>query len=139
MLTTQNKLIKYSDHLGISGSVFCLIHCIITSGVLIFSTASSHMDHHHNHHHVFDAWAVIDLSMIVISGLAIYWATHECSIKIKKSMWFLFSIYALSMILKYVGYEPLGITIISYASSFGLIVFHLINLRQKHKNSCSCL
>lgn len=138
MLTIQNKLIKYSDHIGVSGSFFCLIHCIITSGVLILSTASSHIQHHHDHHHLFDAWAIIDLSMVLISGLAIHWATSKSTLRTKKIMWIIFAVYALSMLFKYVGFEPLGITIISYTSSLGLIVFHLINLKHKHNKSCAC-
>lgn len=96
MLTTH-KIFKYSDHIGISGSLLCLIHCILTSGILILSTTASHMHHHgqhHGHHHHLDLWGWIDLSMIAVSGLAIYGASRGISLKIKRIMWLVFSIYA---------------------------------------------
>lgn len=137
-MSVQHKLIRYSDHIGISGSVFCLIHCIITSGVLILSTAGSHLHHHdlHDHHHAFDIWAIIDLSMILISGLAIFWATSKSSLKTKRTMWIIFTIYALTMLLKYIGMETMGITILSYASSFSLIGFHLFNISNRQSACC---
>ena len=139
-MNSSQTIFKYSDQIGISGSLLCLIHCFITSGVLILSTTASHMhnhSHHHGHHHHLDFWGWIDITMILVSGLAIYGATRDSSLNTRHMMWLIFSVYAASMISKYFGFEPLGLTLVSYLSSFSLIGFHLVNLWRKHK-SCAC-
>lgn len=140
MKNSASTITKYADHIGASGSFFCLIHCILTSGILIASTAGAHMhaDGQLHHHHHLDLWGIIDLSMILISGLAIHWATKPSEILVKQVMWGIYLVYALTMLGKYVGIENQITTLISYSASFALIGFHLWNLKRKHSASCNC-
>ncbi|NME67866.1 MerC domain-containing protein [Flammeovirga aprica] len=132
----QKRFIKYTDQIGITGSFVCLVHCIITSGIMIGSSVISHSSHHHHEHiHQLDIWGIIDISMIVVSGIAVYFSTKKCSSKETRShiMWGSYLVYSLSMISKYFGFEPAWLSIISYAMSFVLIGSHLMNLKEcKH-------
>lgn len=139
----RQQVAKYADQIGFTGSLFCLIHCILTSGVIVISSAVSHMDdHHHDHAHTLDIWGFLDITMIIISGVAVYFAVKKTKSNIlKNGMWLFYSVYASSMMMKYVGYEPLWLAILSYGASIGLIVSHLINLKQTHtkqKEVCTC-
>ena len=129
------KISKYADQIGISGSAICLVHCILTSGIMILSTTASHLHCGHHHSHELDLWGFIDLSMIFISGIAVYFASKKAHAPILKNlMWFSYLIYAITMSSKFAGFEPVWLTIISYLASFLLIGAHLYNL--KHGHSC---
>ncbi|NLR94485.1 MerC domain-containing protein [Flammeovirga agarivorans] len=135
MYALKREFIRYTDQIGITGSFVCLVHCIITSGVMIGSSFLSHSTHHHHDHihhiHQLDIWGMIDLSMIVISGMAVYFSTLKCSAQSlqNKLMWGSYIIYALSMISKYIGFEPVWLSGLSYAMSFMLIGLHLRNIK----------
>ncbi|KXX67971.1 MerC domain-containing protein [Flammeovirga sp. SJP92] len=136
MYTLKREFIKYTDQIGITGSFICLIHCIITSGVMIGSSIISHSSHHHHHDHIhqLDIWGIIDLSMIVISGIAVYFSTKKCSSSEARSivMWVSYIVYSVCMLSKYFGFEPLWLSILSYTMSFVLIGSHLMNLKKCH-------
>ncbi|TRX67714.1 MerC domain-containing protein [Flammeovirga kamogawensis] len=127
----QDKVTQYADQIGFTGSLFCLIHCILTSGVIVVSSAMSHVHEAHSHAHQIDFWGILDLSMIAISGIAVWFAsrkTHTPSLKF--GMWTSYMVYAVTMLIKYVGYEPTWLAVTSYVASLLLIACHLINLRQ---------
>ncbi|NME70680.1 MerC domain-containing protein [Flammeovirga aprica] len=141
----RHQISKYADQIGFTGSLFCLIHCILTSGVIVISSAVSHMDGHdhgHDHAHTLDLWGFLDISMILVGGIAVYFAVKKTkSDFLKNGMWLFYLIYASSMMMKYVGYEPLWLAIVSYAASTGLILSHLYNLKLTHtkqKEVCTC-
>lgn len=138
----QQQISKYADQIGFTGSLFCLIHCILTSGIIVVSSAVSHIDEHAHHSHVLDFWGYLDISMIIISGLAVYFAVRKThSDFLKKSMWIFYLLYAVSMLVKYIGYEPMWLALLSYAASFGLIISHLVNLKLTHTKQpdvCTC-
>ncbi|WP_172826924.1 MerC domain-containing protein [Flammeovirga sp. SJP92] len=139
----RQNIVKYADQIGFTGSLFCLIHCILTSGIIVISSAVSHSgEHHHDHAHTLDVWGVLDITMILISGVAVFFATKKTkSDLLRNGMWLFYTVYAFSMMVKYVGYEPLWLAIVSYGASIGLIVSHLINLKQTHTKQsevCTC-
>lgn len=134
MFSIKKEFIKYTDQIGITGSFICLIHCIITSGLMIGSSFLSHASHHHGHHHHYlDIWGIIDISMILVSGIAVYFSTQKCHEQLMKSvMWVSYIIYSLTMLVKYIGFEPTWLSILSYTMSFVLIGGHFINLKKCH-------
>lgn len=136
MFSIKKEFIKYTDQIGITGSFICLVHCIITSGFMIGSSILSHTSPHHGHHHYLDIWGIIDLSMIAISGGAVYFSTKKCNDLLHKyMMWVSYSIYALTMLLKYFGIEPTWLCIVSYTMSFILIGGHIINIKKECSHS----
>lgn len=138
----KQKLSQYADQIGFTGSLFCLIHCILTSGVIVVSSAVSHIDEHEHHSHVLDIWGYLDISMIIISGIAVYFAARKTfSEPLKMIMWSFYCLYAASMLVKYTGYEPMWLAVLSYVASFGLIISHLVNLKLTHTKQpevCTC-
>ena len=122
------------DQIGLSGSLICLVHCIATSGFLLYTTVAAHSHHHgHHHHHSLDFWGWMELGLLLMAGIAVYLTTRCVSQNKRRLMWTLFCIFFLTMISKYLGFEPLWLSLVSYASSFGLILAHLSNLKgHKH-------
>ncbi|MBD0404850.1 MerC domain-containing protein [Flammeovirga sp. EKP202] len=140
MYLLKKEFIRYTDQIGITGSFICLVHCIITSGVMIGSSIVSlsahHHGHDHGHHHHLDFFGILDISMILVSGIAVYFASQKSHDPLLKNiMWGSYSLYSVSMLVKYIGFEPTWITVVSYSMSLVLIGCHLINLKS-HK-SCS--
>ncbi|OHX67656.1 MerC domain-containing protein [Flammeovirga pacifica] len=141
MKSLNNRIEKYADQIGFTGSLFCLIHCILTSGVIIFSSAVSHMHegHDHSHAHSLDFFGMLDISMVLIGGIAVYFASKKTHVKwMKVGMWLSYLVYATTMLVKYAGFEPMWLAIISYTASFSLIALHLMNLKKAHSNEHSC-
>ena len=133
IMRLQERISKYADQIGISGSAICLVHCILTSGIMILSTTASHLHCDHHHSHVLDFWGMIDLSMILISGIAVYFASKKTHNRtLKQMMWVAYVTYAITMSSKFLGFEPAWLTIVSYLASFLLIGTHLYNLRYGH-------
>ncbi|NLR89577.1 MerC domain-containing protein [Flammeovirga agarivorans] len=133
----QIKLEKYADQIGFTGSFFCLVHCILTSGLIFISSTVSHIHdgHDHDHGHVFDFWGVLDISMILVGGVAVYFASKKTHSKpIKWGLWLSYLVYATSMLIKYVGFEPVWLAVLSYTASFALIALHLANLKFSHSS-----
>ncbi|KXX67625.1 MerC domain-containing protein [Flammeovirga sp. SJP92] len=134
MNTLKKEFYRYTDQIGITGSFICLIHCIITSGLMIGSTVMSNASHHHEHahHHTLDVWGMIDLSMVVVSGIAVYFSTLKSTDEEfqNKLMWATYIVYSFCMLSKYMGFEPVGLTYLSYLMSFSLIGMHTVNLKR---------
>ncbi|NLR89755.1 MerC domain-containing protein [Flammeovirga agarivorans] len=128
MCTIKETLRKKSDQIGITGSFICLVHCMLTSGLIIGSSLMQH-GHEHHHHHTLDFWGFVDLSMILVSGVAVYFTTKKCQHHLHaKVMWIVYLLYVITCILKYFGFEPMWLSILSYTASIALISLHLKNL-----------
>ncbi|OHX66773.1 MerC domain-containing protein [Flammeovirga pacifica] len=135
MCSFKNTLEKNSDQIGITGSLICLVHCILTSGIILGSSFISHHAHHGHHHHTFDFWGIVDLSMILVSGVAVYFATRKCLKHThSKLMWVCYLAYLASTISKYLGFEPLELSLLSYAASISLIGLHIKNIYKARKS-----
>ncbi|ANQ50904.1 MerC domain-containing protein [Flammeovirga yaeyamensis] len=135
------RLERYADQIGFTGSLFCLIHCILTSGVIIFTSALSHAHegHDHAHSHTMDFFGVLDISMVLIGGIAVYFASRKSCIRwMKVGMWMSYLVYATTMLVKYAGFEPMWLAVISYSASFSLIALHFMNMKKTHGKDHSC-
>ncbi|MFC5410053.1 MerC domain-containing protein [Larkinella bovis] len=111
---------RKADYIGISGSVLCIIHCLITPVLLVSSSFLTNDT-------VRVGFLSLDYLFIGVNMLAIYFTTrHFTTPTIKYSLWFFLSVFAVAILLEDVSesFEYLG-----YAASLGLILTHLTNIR----------
>ena len=114
-----------ADYVGITGSILCIIHCLITPILLVTSNVFQH-----------DALRVgylsLDYVFIGVNIVAVYFATrHYAAPAVRVALWSFLTVFAVAVLLEDVNsfFEYLG-----YAASFGLVSTHLINIRQ-HRQS----
>lgn len=116
-------LSRKADYVGITGSVLCIIHCLITP-VLLMSTALLQDEH------LRFGYLSLDYIFIGVNIVAVYFATrHYAPPAIKKSLWSFLTLFAVAIFLEDVDpvFEYIG-----YLASAGLVISHLFNIRQ-HK------
>ena len=117
---------QYADQIGITGATLCLIHCILTSAVAIFSASLSHT---HSHSYSWSMWTLFDIVLMFISVVAVIFAARMSSVKIiKLSLWFFLLTFVVATFGKSLV-ENHWLEYISYLASFGLIATHIVNLR----------
>lgn len=114
-----------ADYVGITGSVLCVIHCLITPVLLVTSNVLQH-----------DALRVgylsLDYVFIGVNIVAVYFATrHYAAPAVRVSLWSFLTVFAVAVVLEDMNpfFEYLG-----YAASFGLVITHLVNIRQHRQN-----
>lgn len=111
---------RKADYIGISGSVLCIIHCLITPILLVSSSFLANDT-------VRVGYLSLDYIFIGVNIVAVYFATrHFTTPAIKIGLWFFLSVFAVAIILEDVSetFEYLG-----YAASLGLVLTHLTNIR----------
>ncbi|AQG82436.1 MerC domain-containing protein [Spirosoma montaniterrae] len=117
-------LSRKADYIGITGSVLCVVHCLITP-VLLMTTALLQNEQ------LRFGYLSLDYVFIGVNVIAVYFATrHHASPAIKRALWSFLLIFAAAIVLEDVNeaFEYLG-----YAASAGLVITHLINIRQHQK------
>jgi MerC mercury resistance protein len=125
----RNYLIEKSDLIGISASLLCTIHCVITpiffmAKPLMYASHNHSHDHgHHGHDH---AWAALDYVFLVIAFFAVlltsYHAHHP---KIKIGLWIGWALLTTGILTEMSG-EVIG-SYIMYVGSATLIALHWWN------------
>ncbi len=117
-----------ADYVGITGSILCIIHCIVTP-ILAVSSSLLFKDS------LLEGMHLLGYIFILINGVAVYYATrHSHSARLNQFLWVAFSIFAASIVLEEVS-EVFHYT--GYLGSFLLIVGHSLNLyicRREHKH-----
>jgi hypothetical protein len=109
-----------ADYIGISGSVLCIIHCLITPVLLVSSSFLTNDT-------VRVGFLSLDYIFIGINILAVYFATrHFTTPVIKISLWFFLTVFAVAILLEDVSET---FEYIAYAASLGLVLTHLTNIR----------
>lgn len=115
-----DSLDKKADYIGITGSVLCMIHCLITPMLLMTSSLLKH-----------DTFRIgylsLDYVFIGVNIVAVYFATrHYASPIIRVCLWGFLSLFTVAILLEDVSelFEYLG-----YLASAGLVVSHLFNIR----------
>jgi len=111
---------KRADYIGITGSVLCMIHCLITPVLLMTSALLAD-----------DALRIgylsLDYVFIGVNMVAVYFATrHNISPAIKLSLWSFLGLFTIAILLEDVSevFEYVG-----YAASMGLVITHFFNIR----------
>lgn len=118
-------LSRKADYVGITGSVLCLIHCLLTP-VLLMTTAVMRDDH------LRVGFLSLDYVFIGINIVAVYFATRSgVSMAVKRALWGFLFLFTTAILLEDVNeaFQLLG-----YAASAGLIVTHLVNIRQHRRH-----
>lgn len=116
-----------ADYIGITGSVLCIIHCIITP-VIAVSSSLLFKDS------LVEGMHLLGYLFILINGIAVYFATRNGhSDKLNRFLWAAFALFAISIVMEEFNevFHYLG-----YLGSFLLIVGHSLNLyicRRDHK------
>ncbi|MBD2703014.1 MerC domain-containing protein [Spirosoma sp. BT702] len=116
---------RKADYIGITGSVLCIIHCLITPMLLM--TTSFFQDDQ-----LRIGFLSLDYVFIIVNIIAVYFATrHYAPLGIKRALWGFLILFAFAIVLEDVNeiFEYLG-----YAASAGLVVTHLLNIRQHRLN-----
>lgn len=114
-------LSRKADYVGITGSVLCIIHCLVTP-VLLMTTAVLHDEH------LRVGYLSLDYAFIGVNIIAVYFATKSASSPaIRKALWGFVALFAVGILLEDAG--P-AFRLIGYAASAGLIMTHLLNIRQ---------
>jgi hypothetical protein len=111
---------RKADYMGITGSVLCIIHCLITPLLLISSTLLTDRT-------LRIGFLSLDYVFIVINVIAVYFATRRGIQQfIKAGLWGFLGLFAGSLLLEEVHevFEYLA-----FAASAGLIWMHVLNLR----------
>ncbi|GAA4846248.1 MerC domain-containing protein [Algivirga pacifica] len=130
---------KYADYIGITGSTICLIHCIGTSGLMLFSSLVPGMHEHHQgvHEHHLDFWGMVDVFMLALTALAVVWAsksTHHGGVKLL--LWVFLFLFMVATLIKYTAFTMQWIEVTAWMASFGLIATHLYNLYLCRRGVC---
>lgn len=114
---------SYSDYLGIASATICLIHCL-AGPVVLGATAHAH-DGHAAHWLADHRWDYFFLLL----GLAAVWysARHTAHRAMKVLLWLTYAFLAASILLETQAWI---FRYLVYGASAGLIVAHLLNLRQ---------
>jgi len=114
-------LSRKADYLGITGSALCLIHCLVTP-ILLMTTTVLHDGH------LRIGYLSLDYVFIGVNTAAVYFATRSVgSSIIKKALWGFLTLLVVAITLEDVNDT---FRLMGYAASAGLIVTHLINVRQ---------
>ncbi len=110
-----------ADYVGITGSILCIIHCLITPVLLVTSNILQHDT-------LRVGYMSLDYVFIGVNIVAVYFATrHYAAPAVRVALWSCLTVFAVAILLEDVNpaFEYLG-----YAASFGLVTTHLINIRQ---------
>lgn len=113
-------LSRKADYIGITGSVLCIIHCLVTP-VLLMSTSLLTDDTFRV------GFLSLDYVFIGINIIAVFFATrHFASPLVKTCLWSFLSLFTVAILLEDVSpvFEYLG-----YFASAGLAITHLVNIR----------
>ena len=112
---------KKADYIGITGSVLCIIHCI-TAPILVMTAGLFHDDT------LRMGFLGLDYVFIAVNIAAVYFATrHHTSLAIRTALWSFLVLFTVALLL-----EDISKTFdyLAYVASAGLVVTHLVNLRQ---------
>lgn len=114
-----------ADYIGITGSILCLIHCLITPVLLVTSTLLKD-------EFVRTSYLSLDYVFIAVNIVAVYTATRHAPASIRTSLWGFLTLFAVCIILEDVS--PV-FEYAAYVASLGLVGSHLYNIwycRMRH-------
>ncbi|GAB3271149.1 hypothetical protein GCM10027347_42250 [Larkinella harenae] len=124
MATSYNK----ADVIGITGSVLCIIHCLITPVLLISSTLLTDRT-------LRIGFLSLDYVFILVNIVAVFFATRRASQSyIRIGLWTFLGLFAGALLLEDIheSFEYLAFT-----ASAGLIAMHILNLRSHQHHHAS--
>ena len=121
VLMKTEFLSRKADLVGITGSVLCLIHCLVTP-VLLMTTAVMQDEQ------LRIGFLSLDYVFISVNIVAVYFATKaNISPSIKLALWGFLALFTVAILLEDVNET---FQLLSYAASAGLVLTHVVNIRQ---------
>ncbi|MDW7691435.1 MerC domain-containing protein [Flammeovirgaceae bacterium SG7u.111] len=122
----KERLLKYADLIGISGSVLCLIHCLAVPIIALFSAGLTSA---HQHLGVGN-----DIIFMFVCLVAVYFAVRTAaSSSIKIALWVFMGTFFISMSLGRNFHELEWMEYLAHISTLGLIITHIVNIKEKKK------
>jgi hypothetical protein len=116
----MDSMRQKADFLGISGSILCIVHCLVTPFLVMAGTFSGAEA-------IKMGFLSLDYAFILVNIFAVYHATkHHSTLRIRASLWGFLVLFTCAILLEeqHQVFEYLG-----YAASIGLVVSHIVNLR----------
>lgn len=114
-------LSRKADYIGITGSVLCLVHCLVTP-LLLMTTTLMHDEH------LRIGFLSLDYIFIGVNIVAVYFATKSNgSPVIRRALWSFLALFTVAILLEDVHR---AFQLITYIASAGLVLTHLVNIRQ---------
>ncbi|QJD77055.1 MerC domain-containing protein [Spirosoma rhododendri] len=117
-----------ADYVGITGSVLCIIHCLLTP-VLVMTSALL------NYESLRVGFLSLDYLFIGINVIAVWSAARCATGLIRWALGGFLALFAVGLLLE--GQSEL-FEYVAYAASAGLVVTHLINIRQGRTTHAHC-
>lgn len=108
-----------ADYVGITGSILCIIHCLVTPLLVMTSTLL-------NHDTLRIGFLSLDYLFIGVNIVAVWSASRHTSRRIAIALWSFLILFATGLLLEDV-HE--GFAYLAYAASLGLVITHLTNIR----------
>ncbi|WP_019988429.1 MerC domain-containing protein [Rudanella lutea] len=107
-----------ADYVGITGSVLCLIHCLITPVLLVTSSLLKNDV-------VRTSYLSLDYIFIGVNIVAVFFATRHAPVGVRRALWGFLGLFAVCIILEDVSelFEYAA-----YVASLGLVGSHLYNI-----------
>ncbi len=115
---------RRADYISITGSVLCIIHCLITPVLVMTSTLL-------NHDSLRIGFLSLDYVFIGINIVAVWSASRHTSAIIRMALWSCLALFATGLLLEDI--HP-AFEYLAYAASAGLVITHIANIRYCQKN-----
>ncbi|GAB4050083.1 MerC domain-containing protein [Spirosoma litoris] len=116
-----DSLSRKADYIGITGSVLCIIHCLVTPVLLLTTSLLQDTT-------LRVGYLSLDYVFIGVNIIAVYFATrHYAPRAIKIALWGFLSLFSIALLLEETA--P-AFEYLAYASSAGLVITHILNIRQ---------
>ena len=108
-----------ADYVGITGSILCIIHCLVTPLLVMTSTLL-------NHDTLRVGFLSLDYVFIGVNIVAVWSAARHTSRTIAMALWCFLALFTACLLLEDIhkAFE-FG----AYAASLGLVITHLTNIR----------
>ncbi|GAB3020413.1 hypothetical protein GCM10027185_16910 [Spirosoma pulveris] len=121
VLMKTDTLSRKADYIGITGSILCIIHCLVTPVLLLTSSVFQNST-------LRVGYLSLDYVFIGVNIVAVYFATrHYAPPAIKRSLWGFLLLFSVALLLE--DADPV-FEYIAYTASAGLVITHLLNIRQ---------
>lgn len=119
------QLKSKSDWLGISASMLCMIHCIVTP--FLFVAHAEMLNHHHHDHAHPEWWGFIEILFLVISFVAVWWSSKTSSKKwIPYLLWINWVLLAGIVLNERFEWFSIVHELV-YIPAFALVILHFLN------------
>lgn len=116
-----DMLSRKADYIGITGSILCIIHCMITPVMLLTTSLMQSST-------LRVSYLSLDYVFIGVNIVAVYSATrHFAPPVIKWGLWGFLSLFSIALLLEETA--PV-FEYMAYLASAGLVITHFLNIRQ---------